>query len=450
MIAAKEHMTASEPSRSADDLRIFVFGLFFIFGGITSLNDVLIPKLKGLFSLSYAEVMLVQSAFFAAYFIVSLPAAAIVERIGYMRTATLGLLTTMVGCLLFVPASSSGIFAMFLLALFVLAAGITIVQVVANPLISMLGAPATAPSRLTFAQAFNSLGTTLFPYVGAIVILGSLTRIDASTLSGAALNAFRAAETKAIEHAYLGLAAALLIIAGAVWSRRKSLIETPVVPGNILKAFSLLLRPRFGFGSLCIFLYVGAEVAIGSMMVSYLTQPGVNGHIGRGGRQALDLLLGRARWWDASSVRISCGFSPPGRCSHSWRRWPSPCCCFRRSSTGLPRGGSCSRSGCSTRSCFPRYFRSLRKASQRGRPKVPGSSAWRSSERSGGPAAHGTRRRFERSQDRVDRTRALLCRHRKLRLVRAEVAMNSPQPSSAFTVLPANAQVPVVAPGAGV
>jgi FHS family L-fucose permease-like MFS transporter len=231
--------------------------------------------LKGLFSLSYAEVMLVQSAFFAAYFIVSLPAAAIVERIGYMRTATLGLLTTMVGCLLFVPASSSGIFAMFLLALFVLAAGITIVQVVANPLISMLGA--TAPSRLTFAQAFNSLGTTLFPYVGAIVILGSLTRIDASTLSGAALNAFRAAETKAIEHAYLGLAAALLIIAGAVWSRRKSLIETPVVPGNILKAFSLLLRPRFGFGSLCIFLYVGAEVAIGSMMVSYLTQPGVMG-----------------------------------------------------------------------------------------------------------------------------------------------------------------------------
>ncbi len=277
MIAAKENMTASEPSRSGDDLRIFVFGLFFIFGGITSLNDVLIPKLKGLFSLSYAEVMLVQSAFFAAYFIVSLPAAAIVERIGYMRTASVGLLMMMVGCLLFVPASGSGIFAMFLFALFVLAAGITIVQVVANPLISMLGAPATASSRLTFAQAFNSLGTTVFPYVGAIVILGSLTQIDASTLSGAALNAFRAAETVAIEHAYLGLAAALLIIAGVVWSRRKSLIETPVVPGKLLNAFGLLLRPRFGFGALCIFLYVGAEVAIGSMMVSYLAQPGVMG-----------------------------------------------------------------------------------------------------------------------------------------------------------------------------
>jgi FHS family L-fucose permease-like MFS transporter len=238
---------------------------------------VLIPKLKGLFSQSYAEVMLVQSAFFAAYFIVSLPAAAIVERIGYMRTATLGLLTMIVGCLLFLPASGSGIFAMFLFALFVLAAGITIVQVVANPLISMLGAPATAPSRLTFAQAFNSLGTTLFPKVGAIVILGSLSQVDAATLSGAALSAFRVAETKAIEHAYLAIAAALLVIAGAVWWKRKSLVETPVVPGKLLEAFGLLLRPRFGFGASCIFLYVGAEVAIGSILVSYLTQPGVMG-----------------------------------------------------------------------------------------------------------------------------------------------------------------------------
>jgi FHS family L-fucose permease-like MFS transporter len=141
-------------------LRVFVFALFFIFGGITSLNDVIIPKLKDLFTLSYAQAMLVQSAFFAAYFVVSLPAAAIVRRIGYMRTAVVGLLTMTVGCLLFIPASSSGMFITFLAALFVLAAGITIVQVVANPLISMLGAPDTASSRLTFAQAFNSLGTS--------------------------------------------------------------------------------------------------------------------------------------------------------------------------------------------------------------------------------------------------------------------------------------------------
>src|SRR5277367_642766 len=137
----------------ATNLQAFVYALFFAFGGITSLNDVIIPKLKALFTLSYAEVMLVQSAFFAAYFLISLPAAAIVKRVGYMRTAVVGLLAMTAGCLLFIPASSSGLFITFLAAMFVLGSGITIVQVVANPLISMLGNPATAHSRLTFAQA---------------------------------------------------------------------------------------------------------------------------------------------------------------------------------------------------------------------------------------------------------------------------------------------------------
>src|SRR5579864_7736271 len=145
------HVASSTPNETvqatyAPDLQAFVFVLFFAFGGITSLNDVLIPKLKGLFTLTYAEVMLVQTAFFAAYFLISLPGAEIVRHLGYLRTATIGLLTMMIGCLLFVPASSAGVFPLFLGALFVLAAGITIVQVVANPLISMLGDPATANS----------------------------------------------------------------------------------------------------------------------------------------------------------------------------------------------------------------------------------------------------------------------------------------------------------------
>src|ERR1700733_8075944 len=160
---------ADETARDTGHLQAFVFALFFAFGGITSLNDVLIPKLKALFTLSYAEVMLVQSAFFAAYFIISIPAAALVRRVGYMRSAAVGLLTMTAGCLLFVPASAKGLFGLFLAALFVLAAGITTVQVVANPLISLLGPSRTASSRLTFAQAFNSLGTTLFPYVGSIL-----------------------------------------------------------------------------------------------------------------------------------------------------------------------------------------------------------------------------------------------------------------------------------------
>jgi FHS family L-fucose permease-like MFS transporter len=269
---------AGTPTSYSTDLQGFVFALFFAFGGITSLNDVIIPKLKTLFTLSNGEAMLVQSAFFGAYFIVSIPAASLVRRIGYMRSATAGLLAMTAGCLLFVPASEKGMFSLFLVALFVLAAGITTVQVVANPLISMLGPSSTTSSRLTFAQAFNSLGTTIFPYVGSIVILGSLAKVDPATLSGVALDAFRSQETQVIVHTYLGLAAALLLLALVVWFRRKGLVEAAApVATPILRAFNLLARPRFAFGSLCIFLYVGGEVAIGSSIVIYLMQNSVLG-----------------------------------------------------------------------------------------------------------------------------------------------------------------------------
>lgn len=294
----------------APGLRLFVFALFFIFGGITSLNDVVIPKLKGLFTLSYGEVMLVQSAFFAAYFIVSLPAAAIVRRVGYMRTAVIGLLLMTAGCLLFVPASSSSLFVTFLAALFVLAAGITVVQVVANPLISMLGAPATAHSRLTFAQAFNSLGTTIFPYAGSILILGSLAKVDPSRLAGAALDAFRTQETHVIVRTYLGLASVLVLVAALVWLRRNRLVEAAVEDTTIRHPLDLLRQRRFGFGALCIFLYVGAEVAIGSMMVSYLMQANVWGMGAEGAGKHVSFYWGGAmvgRFIGAYLLRI---FSP--------------------------------------------------------------------------------------------------------------------------------------------
>ena len=147
----------------APQLRYFVFALFFIFGGITSLNDVIIPKLKELFTLNYTQAMLVQFCFFTAYLVIGIPGAQLVKKIGYMRGAVAGLLTMMAGCLLFIPASSTATYGLFLLALFVLASGVVIVQVVANPLISLLGPAQTVHSRLTFAQAFNSLGTTIFP-----------------------------------------------------------------------------------------------------------------------------------------------------------------------------------------------------------------------------------------------------------------------------------------------
>ncbi len=272
------HNSNAGPPLAGDAyLPLFVFALFFFFGGITSLNDVIIPKLKELFTLSYAEAMTVQSAFFGAYLVVSLPASAIVRRFGYMRSAALGLASMMSGCFLFIPASSSGTFGMFLLALFVVAAGITVVQVVANPLISLLGPAATVHSRLTFAQAFNSLGTTLFPLAGSALILGSLATVDVGRLAGTALTSYRSQATHVIEATYLGLALTLLALCLLVWSYRNHLTEHRSPASGWHEAVGLLRTPRFVLGASCIFLYVGAEVAIGSLIVNYLMQPDVLG-----------------------------------------------------------------------------------------------------------------------------------------------------------------------------
>lgn len=280
----------------APELRLFVMALFFIFGGITSLNDVIIPKLKELFTLNYTQAMLVQFCFFTAYLVIGIPGAALVKRIGYMRGAVAGLLTMMAGCLLFIPASQTATYGVFLFALFVLASGVVIVQVVSNPLISLLGKAETAHSRLTFAQAFNSLGTTVFPFFGAILILGSLASISADQLSGAELDAYRTAETQAIVNGYLGLAVALAIVAAVVWMFRNKLQGEKHEASSLLGGFSLLKRPRFGYGALCIFLYVGAEVAIGSLIVNYLMQAHVMGLQ----EQAADKLIGL--YWGGAMI----------------------------------------------------------------------------------------------------------------------------------------------------
>lgn len=295
---------------NAPGLQVFVFALFFIFGGITSLNDVIIPKLKELFTLNYTQAMLVQSAFFAAYFAISIPAAALVKKLGYMRSAVVGLLAMMGGCLLFIPASASATFAVFLLALFVLASGITVVQVVANPLISLLGPAKTTSSRLTFAQAFNSLGTTIFPYVGSIVILGGLAEVSAAQLSGAELDAYRVEGTRVVVMAYLGLAAALAVVAAVVWFNRNRLKGERHSGGSIISSFDLLKQKRFGFGAACIFLYVGAEVAIGSFIVNYLMQSSVLGIDEQSAGKLIPLYWGGAlvgRFLGSALLRV---FSP--------------------------------------------------------------------------------------------------------------------------------------------
>lgn len=269
--------TADAPQVDAPGLNYFVFALFFIFGGITSLNDVIIPKLKELFTLNFFEASLVQFCFFIAYAIVGIPGARLVKRLGYMRGAVAGLVTMMVGCLIFIPASQTALFPMFLFAYFILATGVVLVQIVANPLISVLGPERTTHSRLTFAQAFNSLGTTIFPYVGSILILGTLATVTAAELSGAELAAYRTAESQAIVNGYLGLAAALALVAGVVWLFRNRLKGEKHEQTSLADGLALLKRLRFGYGAASIFLYVGAEVAIGSFIVNYLMQAEVLG-----------------------------------------------------------------------------------------------------------------------------------------------------------------------------
>jgi len=278
MALAPDVTSSTDPNPIEDDgthidapgLQPFVFALFFIFGGITSLNDVVIPKLKELFTLNYTQAMLVQFCFFAAYFVMGLPMARLVKKVGYMRGAVIGLVTMMAGCLMFIPASQTATYAIFLFAYFVLASGVVMVQVVANPLISLLGPARTAHSRLTFGQAFNSLGTTVFPAVGAGLILGKLAEVSADELSGDALRAYRTAESAMIVNTYLGLAVAIGVVALVVWLFRNKLQGERHEESSIVGGLSLLKRPRFGYGALSIFLYVGAEVAIGSIVINYL------------------------------------------------------------------------------------------------------------------------------------------------------------------------------------
>ncbi|KAF1719419.1 sugar MFS transporter [Pseudoxanthomonas wuyuanensis] len=259
--------------RASTRLLPLVITLFFAWGFCTVLVDVLIPKLKATFSLSYAEAMLTQFCFFLAYFIVSIPAGLLISRIGYLRGIVLGLLIMAGGCLMFSPAASMGWYPAFLAALFVLAAGITIVQVAANPLAAGLGDPARAHSRLTLAQAFNSVGTMIGPLFGSAMILAAGVAEPEAGLSAAALEAFRVEQASHVRLPYMIIAAVLVLLAAVCWWVRRSPMPSvrPVGHGDY---FRLLGHPRLSLGALSIFLYVGAEVAIGSALVNYLIMVG--------------------------------------------------------------------------------------------------------------------------------------------------------------------------------
>lgn len=237
--------------------------LFFMWGFITCLNDILIPHLKNLFSLSYTKAMLIQFCFFGAYFIVSIPAGKLVRRLGYQRGIVVGLLGAALGCGMFLPAASLHSYALFLAGLFVMASGITILQVSANPYVAALGKPETASSRLTLTQAFNSLGTTVAPFFGAMLILAAAE----PALEGMSDAAMRAQEADAVKLPYLMLASAFVVLAVIFYNLRLPVVHEE---GDSSEKLKYSDYPHLVLGAVGIFMYVGAEVAIGSFLVNFM------------------------------------------------------------------------------------------------------------------------------------------------------------------------------------
>lgn len=257
---------------------LLVFAVFFILGGVTNINDLLVGKFRPMFQLSHAEANLVQMAFFIAYAAFSIPAGIIMGRLGYIRTFVLGFLMVAAASLLFIPASASASFGGFLAALFFIGAGITVLQVAMNPVITTLGPAETAPSRLTFAQAFNSIGVTLMVYGGASVLLGDSKPIDAASASAEQMQTYRVDQGASIGNAYMWLAVAMLAIAALFWMFRAALDGAKAEKTKVAGTLDLLrTNRRVQLGALCIFMYVGAEVAIGSNMIAYLGEPSVMG-----------------------------------------------------------------------------------------------------------------------------------------------------------------------------
>ena len=250
--------------------------LFFMWGFITCLNDILIPYLKGVFSLNYTQAMLVQFCFFGAYFIVSVPAGRLVTKVGYKKGIVVGLIIAGIGCGLFYPAAELRVYSIFLLALFVLASGITVLQVAANPYVTILGKAETASSRLTLTQAFNSMGTTIAPFFGALLILGVATSgADTSSMNAAEVAALHNTQAAAVQLPYLGLALAFIAIA-VVFAK----LNLPAVTSSDDEiersdSESVWSQRHLVLGAVAIFVYVGAEVSIGSFLVNFLGEKNI-------------------------------------------------------------------------------------------------------------------------------------------------------------------------------
>lgn len=280
------------PLKSGNNSQSYSFALsvlttlFFMWGFITCLNDILIPHLKAVFTLNYTQVMLIQFSFFTAYAVVSIPSGLLVEKLGYKNGIVIGLVTAGIGCLLFYPAAGYQSYIMFLVALFVLASGITLLQVAANPYVAILGKPETASSRLNLTQAFNSLGTTIAPLFGSLLILSMAVKTaeELKVMTDTDLTVYKLAQAGAVQVPYLGLAAALFIIAAMF-----AIIKLPKIEAAEISASggegqnfhdiheSAWKYKHLVLGAIGIFVYVGGEVSIGSFLVNYFGQPEIAG-----------------------------------------------------------------------------------------------------------------------------------------------------------------------------
>jgi len=275
--SVKSSASTAAPTSTYKTALIVVTTLFFMWGFVTVLNDVLVPHLKSIFDLNYAKVMLIQFSFFSAYFLFSIPSAKLIDWVGYKRTMVIGVMIMGVGALLFIPAASVPSYPLFLGALMVLAGGITALQVAANPYVAVLGPAETASSRLNLSQAFNSLGTAIAPYLGGWLILSASPKsMDVvRQMSADALQAYRVQEASSVKFPYFVIGLALILLGVVI-----AMFKLPPLPeaerrGKNVTGDSVWKHRHLVLGAIGIFVYVGAEVSIGSFLINYFSQPNI-------------------------------------------------------------------------------------------------------------------------------------------------------------------------------
>src|SRR6202034_1044419 len=259
---------------------ITVTTLFFMWGFLTALNDILVPHIKPIFDLNYKQVILVQFTFFSAYFLFSIPSGMLIDRVGYKRAMVTGLAIMSFGAAMFVPAAKAPSFPLFLAALLALGAGITLLQVAANPYVTVRGPAKTASSRLNLTQAFNSLGTTIAPYFGSMLILSAVAKPSAElhAMSPDAFQAYRLQQASSVILPYIGLSLTLLVLAFIIAAAKLPGIPQAVRSHASHESGASVWKQRhLVLGAVAIFTYVGAEVAIGSFLVNYFGVPAIGG-----------------------------------------------------------------------------------------------------------------------------------------------------------------------------